>query len=1007
MSPMTTGESAFVNREEETGYIKEVLERAKKGEGKLLLVRGEAGSGKTRLLQEAVNEAKKLGFDIGFGTSLAESVTTYHPWKEVLEGLGLAHILYEAPPPKLMGLYLFTPEGRIQAKAERKDIDSDLLSNLASLLAESVLDSKSQYGSAEGRVTALSKDGNRFLLQHGSGFHLGAVVEGQEDEAFLADMNELGDEAESMFSDEEIQHKEEGAHEAIEAHMQQLLDSEIYEGIDYAREDPKLRQNKLFEHVTLGISRKAGIHPVCVIIDDLHWADPSSLALLHYISRNTRKMGVLFLCTYRIEEVATRPHLKDALKGMEQEDVATETDLRGLSRGDLAELAESFIGSHSLSDAFLDLLWRETRGFPLFVREVLFGLEDDGEIVSRGVVKRLVCPLDEVSLPQRVRDVIRARLDQLPRKDRQLLDAAATCGTRFTAALVSRVAGEEERNVLNGLSAIARVYGLLRPVNSGFTFNHPAVQEVVYENVPTEERRAYHREAAEWLEIAGGPTEDIGEHYYRARDSRAVSRLQEAAIVASAKYANDEAGRLLEEALELASPEQRGELLELRGDALMASANYEESKESYESALEFGEDKYRIAGIRGKIAKVCERRGDYEGIMIQCTQALNLVRWEGTREEADALLHIGNAHHFQGNLDKGFEYFTKSLEIWENLDESQGISNVLNDIGNIHADRGDYEKALDCYEKRLAISGDINDLRGVGGAFNNIGTVYRDLGDYEKALDYFGRSIDTCERIGERHTISLSLANSGEIHFRLGDYESSYEQTLKSLDISEKIGDNDLVGAALNAIGNLYAVQDDWNEALDVYRRSLEQRKGSGYVWNVASVLNNIGTAHLELGDNEKALEFFNKGLSLSEKMGERTLLAELYYGIAGVHLAQGDLQKALRFCDMAFTLSTETNQKPHIGASRRVLGMIYRERRLWKESEENFEDGIQVCREIGDKFGEGLLHYEFGQMWRRKGDVGEAKEHHVKAAELFEELKLPKRAAKAQEALAALNAEA
>ena len=134
--------------------------------------------------------------------------------------------------------------------------------------------------------------------------------------------------------------------------------------------------------------------------------------------------------------------------------------------------------------------------------------------------------------------------------------------------------------------------------------------------------------------------------------------------------------------------------------------------------------------------------------------------------------------------------------------------------------------------------------------------------------------------------------------------------------------------------------------------------------------------------------------------MGERLLLAELSYGIAQVHLAKGDLQEALKSCNMAFSLSTEMGQKQHIGASRRVLGTIYRKRKLWKESTENFEDSIRVCREIGERFGEALSHYEFGLMWKQKGDIAKAKEHHTEAAELYEALKIPKRAARVRESL-------
>ena len=113
MSAMPSATMSFVDRVQEMDRILHALKAAKTGEGQLLLVRGEVGSGKTRLLHEGATEAERQGFTIGFGTAFAESVVPYHPWKEVLEGLGLDAILEEAPPPKLLGLYLITSDGGI------------------------------------------------------------------------------------------------------------------------------------------------------------------------------------------------------------------------------------------------------------------------------------------------------------------------------------------------------------------------------------------------------------------------------------------------------------------------------------------------------------------------------------------------------------------------------------------------------------------------------------------------------------------------------------------------------------------------------------------------------------------------------------------------------------------------------------------------------------------------------------------------------------------------------
>jgi len=995
----------FVDRVGEMDCILDALKVTKAGEGQLLLIRGEAGCGKTRLVEEAAGEAEKQGFSAGFGTALAESAVPYHPWKEVLEALGLDAILEEAPPPKLLGFYLLTTEGRILVSVEREDINSDFLSDLASTLAESVRDSRSQDEVAEGGLTLLSRDGHKLLLQRGSTFHLGAIVGGQEDEAFLADMMALADKAESVFSGEA--HSEEEPHQAIEAHMLQLLDSETYEGFDYAKEDPKLRQNRLFEHITLGLHRKAGSHPICVVIDDLQWADPSSLALLHYVVRNTRKAGVLLLCTYRVEEADVRPHLRDALKGMEQEEILAEVDLNGLAREDLADLAKSFIGSHALPGAFLDLLWQETQGYPLFVREVLRGLEEDSAFEVRGGVKSLVRPPDQLALPERVREVISARLDRLPKAERRLLDAAATCGTRFTAAFVAKVAEEGEAKVLNGLSAIAKVHGLLRLTENGFAFDHPAVQEVIYDDLPPEIRQTYHKEAAEWLELVGGPIEDVGEHYYRARDPRAVKRLREAAEVASASYANEAAARFYREMRDLAEDEEgRREILEAQGAVCKLLGDYEAGQSAYESALELAKEDRQRAGILVGIGQIHAKRRSSKS-MEAFAEALHLVEGMCCEEEALALLGIGLERRGKCDYEDALECYKRGLAVAEKLGDSMVINRFLNSIGVVYHVQGRLNRALANSERGMALAEKLNDQVGIGKFLNSIGLVHSMRGDYDRALESYERGLAIKERIGDPWAIAGTLNNIGVVHKRRGDYDRALEYFKRGASIAKKGGHLEFLAALLGNIGNVHLERGDYDEALEYHYKNLELDEKIGGKRRIAIPLINIGRVHLERGDYDRALEYLDRSVGISEDIGERYTRSYSYCGIAEIYLKKRDLVKALEFCNEALSLSTETGQKENIASSRRILGIVYRESSRWTEAIENFQESIRISEEIGSRLDAGKSRYEFGCMWKAKGDAAKARGHLEKAAELFEALKIPKRAAEARAALEALDAEA
>jgi tetratricopeptide (TPR) repeat protein len=936
----------FVDRVEEMKRILDALKVASEGKGQLLLVRGEAGSGKTRLLQEAASEAEKQGFSVGFGTALAESVVPYHPWEEVLENLGLEVILKELPPPRLVRLDLITTEGDVRVKVERQGSDSELLSDMASALEEFAHDPKGKNEVAEGGFNLTTRDGHRLVLRQGSHFHLVAIIEGDEDEAFLADMMALGDKAESILSGEA---PVEGPPDLImETHLRQLLDSEIYEGIDYAKEDPKLRQNKLFEHVTLGLSRKARRSPLCVVIDDLQWADPSSLALLQYVTRNTQKTGVSILGAYRVEEAEARHHLKESLKGMEKEGILNEMDLNGLTREDLSDLAGSFIGSHSLSDEFLDSLWRETRGFPLLVREVLLGLEDDGEIVMQGYSKCLVRPLEKVTLPKRVRDVIRARLDRLSDEDRRLLDVAATCGTRFTASLVSSVAGEEERRVLNGLDAIAKVHGLLRTTDSGFAFDHPAVQEVLYEDVLVETRRSYHREAGKWLELAGAPIEDVARQYFLARDPRAVMKLKDAAEDARKGYSNEEGIRFCLEALELESkPEDRSDILKTLGFFHTRIGNLEEAFECLQHAVGLTKFKERQASIKARLANLHRRQGDFERALQACVEGIQLVEGDGTKAEALVLMERGWIHGASGNPSLALEDFTESLKMFEAVGDKRGIARCLWGLGLTYYETHDYARVLEWGQRLLIKSNEIYFVDGVSASLNLMGIARFHMGENEAALDLWKQG----------------------------------------LSISRKMGDADGVDSNLHNIGNVYCQLGEWDQALNHYSRALEGFKKTGRKDPIVRALTQMVDVYLGTDDFDKALQTCREAERIAAEGDFPSLEARVERRFAGCYIKSMEFEEALKHCNRAFSIAKDLGHSQAVGATLHLYGVIYRHQGDWDRSMDSFQQSLDVYEEIGAQAEAAEVHLEMAVTHMNQGDKTNARAHMDRSTHLYEQL--------------------
>ena len=128
-----------------------------------------------------------------------------------------------------------------------------------------------------------------------------------------------------------------------------------------------------------------------------------------------------------------------------------------------------------------------------------------------------------------------------------------------------------------------------------------------------------------------------------------------------------------------------------------------------------------------------------------------------------------------------------------------------------------------------------------------------------------------------------------------------------------------------------------------------------------------------------------------------------IYCEIAEVYLEKRELERAQEFCNLAASSSAEVHSRKLAAMSGRISGMVYRESETWDEATNNFEESIRTFADIGVKLGEAESHYEFGLMWKAKGDADKAKVHLNKALKIFEELKLERNAERAREAYKSL----
>ena len=284
------------------------------------------------------------------------------------------------------------------------------------------------------------------------------------------------------------------------------------------------------------------------------------------------------------------------------------------------------------------------------------------------------------------------------------------------------------------------------------------------------------------------------------------------------------------------------------------------------------------------------------------------------KEKAFALNNIGIIFDIKGDYDNGIDYYSQSLEIFEEMGNKEGIASSLNNLGAIYKVQGNYAKAIDYFTQNLKISEEIGNKRGIAASLNNIGLIFQELGDYSKALDYFTQSLKINEEMGDKKGIGTTLNNIGINNQMQGDYAKAIDYYTQSLKIHEEIGDIAEIAPSLNNIGMIYKEQGNYDNAIDYYNQSIKINEEVGDRKVVAASLIFIGNIYENQGDYTKALEYGSRALSIAQEIGATVRIKGAAKSLWKANKKLGRYKPALEMYELYISsrdsLESEENQK-------------------------------------------------------------------------------------------------
>ncbi len=299
-----------------------------------------------------------------------------------------------------------------------------------------------------------------------------------------------------------------------------------------------------------------------LVLEDVQWIDHSTLDLVSLLAQRRQAARLTVLCTLRPAEAIASGHPVASVKReLLRKRVCRELTLSGLGTADVASYLAARFAGYDVTEELLPLLVDRSDGNPFFIVALVDHLVDRGHLREHDGRWQLQDAIETLRtvIPDGLRAVVEPRLERLAREELAILEAASAAGLDFAVDVVARVAAPPggAASVERFCDALVRRQEFLREKGSRYEFRHALYQQVIYQRMPSSERRRLHQAIGEELETThAGRTEEmaaeLAAHYERSRDvDRAVRYRAEAAGHARSRFAYAEVRAHLQAALAL------------------------------------------------------------------------------------------------------------------------------------------------------------------------------------------------------------------------------------------------------------------------------------------------------------------------------------------------------------------------------------------------------------------------------------------------------------------------
>jgi class 3 adenylate cyclase/tetratricopeptide (TPR) repeat protein len=725
--------------------------------------------------------------------------------------------------------------------------------------------------------------------------------------------------------------------------------------------DPAFLRLKIFTAVFQLIERLALAQPVVLYLDDLHWADQSSLALLQSLLPLTDQAPLMILAAFR-------PRMQEpswAFHEMAIRDYSHRyhnIPLTPLDESQSRQLVASLLEVEDLPNSVRLKILEKAEGNPFFLEEVVRSLLDRGLIVRQDNHWRATQEILTIEFPDTLVGVITARLDNLEDGVKSILQAASVVGREFALPVLADLLASPEGLERGIIELQRREYVREKSVTQHiFTFKHILTQEAAYNSILLSNRRELHRRAAESM-IVRTPDDAaaIAHHLLEARQSgRAVPYLIVAGERAARAYSNLEAIALFSQALEFS-------------EGSLDRAYLRRAYEGLGAALAF-------------VGRIPEALELYRKMKAQAVSSGDVLM------EISALNKLASVNaRFLGQFQEADVFLDQAIALSQEKNQHSLFSESALIRCQMCTARADFETVTFTMAEVIQVSQENDSPQQEVLALEHLASSLLYLVRFDEARQKANTGISIARQIGDREHEAGLLTVLGFCDLSAGQVDAAREELQEALQIGQLIGSiytQSLAGWGLSLVDQYLGLYEDGlHTAQSVLQVLLPMEQWMPFV--VIPLLGILGSLYLEISPafHDQAIDLHTQALRLLETPSGGMTGGAAWADLGFCAITAGDLAIAEQTLSQGLTQPNMFSllERPHTLAGAAALSLVKKDpQAALRQSEE----GLEFAAENGMRHHEPLAFLMRGRAHLAMGESTQAMDDFERAASLANEL--------------------